>query len=143
MHEIDTIKKELEEIKAKKKQTPHKLPFDDLPEEEKFNRLEPTRKLVLDTIRMTAYRAETAMAATVRNSLASPETARSMVKALLFTHADIIPDTERGGLCVRLHPLGEERLNIAAQELIRTLNETETVFPGTNLTLKYSLTGDE
>jgi len=38
------------------------MPFDDLSKEEKFNRLEPTRKLVLDTIRMAAYRVETAMA---------------------------------------------------------------------------------
>lgn len=143
MNEIESLKNGLEEIKAKKRQTPHKLPFDQLPEEEKFERLEPTRKMVLDTIRMTAYRAETAMAAIVKKSLASPETARSVVKALLFTPADIKPDTIQGNLNVILHPLGEERLNTAARELISTLNETETVFPGTNLTLKYFLTGDE
>ncbi len=80
-----------------------------LPAEHQFERLNPTRKLALDTVRMIAYRAKTAIAAMAGTELSSPEEARSMVKVMFNTIVSLHPDTGRKRLRVVLHPLVEHR----------------------------------
>ena len=101
--------------------------------------LEPGRKLVLDTVRMIAYRAETALAALARPELASPEQARSTVKALFNTAADLRPDPQRKELQILLHPLAEPRLNRMAEAVLVALNETQFTYPGTELRMVYQM----
>ncbi len=43
-------------------------------------------------------------------------------------------------LTVILHALSAPRFNQAAEKLSELLNQTETVFPGTDLTLKFKTT---
>ena len=137
--EIEDIEKDLETAKTKRKNTPKRLKLDELPEEERFERLAPTRKLLLDTIRMTAYRAETAMASLIRKRFKKPDEARSVLKSLYNSSADILPNKEKRALLARIHPLAEERLNKAVRELLVELNATETVYPGTDMRLVYEL----
>jgi hypothetical protein len=122
-----------------RKNTPKHIPFDKLPPEHRFERLAPTRKLVLDTVRMIAYRAETSLAVLARAELSSPDEARSMVKALFNTGADLRPDAVRGELHVLLHPLAEPRLNRMAEAILINLNETEFIYPGTKLQMVYRM----
>ena len=49
-----------------------------LPKKDQFQRLSPSRKRLLDTIKMIAYRAETAMANIVKEKLARKEDARAV-----------------------------------------------------------------
>ncbi|MCP4599057.1 MAG: hypothetical protein GY847_00700, partial [Proteobacteria bacterium] len=58
---MNQMEKELDELKQKRKQTEKHIAFVDLPEEDKFQQLSPTRKQFMDTIRMISYWAETAM----------------------------------------------------------------------------------
>ena len=73
---VADIKNKLEETRLARKNTPKHIPFDELPAEHKFERLNPTRKLALDTVRMIAYCAETAIAAAVQR-LKTPTTSFS------------------------------------------------------------------
>ena len=41
---------------------------------------------------------------------------------------------------VKLHALSAPRFNQAAAKLAELLNQTETIFPGTDLTLKFETT---
>jgi hypothetical protein len=60
--EIEFMQKELESLKKERKQTKKHIPFEELADEEQFYRIAPARKQLLDTVKMIAYRAETAMA---------------------------------------------------------------------------------
>lgn len=97
------------------------------------------RKHLLDTIKMIAYRAETAMAALLRPSMSRTEEARSLLREIFTTEADLLPDEKEGTLTVSLHHLANASSDHLAQELSQQLNASDTVFPGTNLRLIYKL----
>ena len=139
LEDVRNLQEEVDGLKKKLKDIPKRLPYEKLPENEKFKGLEPTRKLLMDTIRMVAYRAETAMASMADDFLSAPDTARSWMKALMKSPADIIPDYSAKTINVIVYPLGEERMNRMVRQLLQTLNETMTVFPGTDMVLNYSL----
>ena len=73
------IDDELTGINSQLKTTPSHLDWDKLPETEKFQRLAPSRKQLVDTVKLIAYRAETALAAIVREELARTDDARSLL----------------------------------------------------------------
>ena len=139
LEDVRNLQEEVDGLKRKLKDIPKRLPYEKLPENEKFKGLEPTRKLLMDTIRMVAYRAETAMASMADDFLSAPDTVRSWMKALMKSPADIIPDYSAKTINVIVYPLGEERMNRMVRQLLQTLNETMTVFPGTDMVLNYSL----
>jgi len=74
--EIETLRHELETLKARRKETPHHITVDELPEEARFRQLSTQSKHLVDTIKMVAYRAETAMANSLREHLTRPDEAR-------------------------------------------------------------------
>ena len=129
------------ELKAKIKNTPRHIEWKDLPEPEKFNRLLPGRKRLLDTVRMIAYRAETAMIPMlIGETLDSPQ-ARTVLQTLFASEADIHPDPARGQLIVRVHRASCPVADRHREKLFAILNETETHYPGTALQMVYELVG--
>ena len=141
--EIELIERKLNRLKEERKQTPKHLPLKELPEEERFHQLAPTRKQFLDTIKMIAYRAETTMTTIVRKVLARLDDARSLIREIFSTDADLIPNEEKKTLTVRLHHLTNNMSDQATRVLAEELNATETVYPGTDLRLIYKLVSDE
>ena len=111
----------------------------ELPADEQFPRLRIERKHFVDTIKLIAYRAETALVGTVRETLARRDDARALVREILRTTADLRPDLAMKTLTVRLHPLGCALQNAAVHHLADELTATETVFPGTDLRLIFTL----
>ncbi|MCP4983831.1 MAG: hypothetical protein GY935_25430, partial [Gammaproteobacteria bacterium] len=59
--QIENLTQELDELKAQRKAVEHHITIADLPEEERFKQLSTQSKHLIDTIKMVAYRAETAM----------------------------------------------------------------------------------
>ncbi len=136
---IENLQRELEALKAKRKETPHHVSVDELPEEARFRRLSTQSKHLIDTLKMIAYRAETAMTNSLREHLKRPDEARRLLRALYTTEADLLPDTEAGTLTVRLHHGANAATNQVIEKLCEELNATETVFPRTNLRLVLKL----
>lgn len=132
---------QLEQLKAQRKATPRHLPLKDLPPEQQFSRLRADCKHLVDTIKLIAYRAETALVHTLREQLERPDDARPLVRELLAATADLIPDLEQKTLTVRLQPLTTQVQDQAVRQLAQELTDTETVFPGTDLRLVYELPG--
>lgn len=60
----------------------------ELPAAEQFPQLRAESKHLVDTIKLLAYRAETALAGTVRENLARHDDARALVREILRTTAD-------------------------------------------------------
>ena len=140
--QIEGVTKELDELKKQRKAVNHHITIAELPEEERFKQLSTQSKHLIDTIKMVAYRAETAMAKMAREKLHREEDARSLLRALYSTEADLLPNEKAATLTVRVH----HQANHCADEVIRylcmELNQTETIFPGTNLRLVYELVSD-
>jgi transposase len=138
--EIEQLEHELTVLKERMQSTPKHLEWDDLPGEEKFARLAPSRKRLTDTVKLVAYRAETALAMIVREEMSHADEARSLLRDLFRSDADIYPDEAAGVLEVRLHTLANPRSNRAIQHILDHLNAAEFVYPGTTLRLTYTLT---
>ena len=115
----------------------------DLPEGEKLQALPAALRQLHDTLRMIAYRAESAMALAVAPELDSPDTARSLLKALFRSDASLRPDPAAGTLTVRLLHLSTRAQDQALAPLLEELNRTRTVFPGTQLRLVYEMPPSE
>jgi transposase len=138
---IEQFEAELEGINNQLKMTPTHLKWNELPETEKFERLAPSRKQLVDTVKMVAYRAETAMASIVREVLARNDDARSLLRDLFRSEVDLLPDPEQRLLRVSVHPMSNPRSNRAIAHLLDHLNAAEFIYPGTNLRLVYSIAG--
>jgi hypothetical protein len=138
---IQQLEHEMAEINSQLKTTPSHLEWDAMPATEKFERLAPSRKQLVDTVKMIAYRAESAMASIVRESLARTDDARSLLRDLFRSEADLLPDVEQQVLRVHVHPMSNPRSNRAIAHLLEHLNAAEFSYPGTNLQLVYSIAG--
>jgi hypothetical protein len=136
---IEQIERSLEDLTKLRKATPQHIPVKDLPPADCFTRLRTERKQFLDTVKMIAYRAETAMAATVREQLARWDDARALLRQIYQTEVDLIPDLLGKTLTVRLHHLTQSAHDAAVGYLCDELTATETIFPGTDLRLVYKL----
>jgi hypothetical protein len=139
---IEQLEHEMAAINSQLKTTPSHLEWDALPASEKFKRLAPSRKKLVDTVKMIAYRAETAMASIVRESLARTDDARSLLRELFCSEADLLPDVEQRVLRVHVHPMSNPQSNRAIAHLLNHLNAAEFTYPGTSLQLVYSLAGE-
>ena len=131
----------VDELQAQRPDTPRHLALKDLPKAEQFPQLRAGRKHFLDTIKLIAYRAETALVGTVREALARHDDGRALVRELMRTPADLHPDLGAKTLTVRLHPLSSRLQDTAARHLAEELTATETDFPGTDLRLVFAVNG--
>ena len=59
---------------------------------------------------MIAYRAETAMANLLRETLTRSDEVRSLLRAIYSSEADLIPDHEQGGVNNTLTSFGQLKL---------------------------------
>ena len=141
--QIVQIEQEIVELKAQRKATPRHIAVKDLPAEHRFSQLHSASKHFIDTIKMVAYRAETAMVHVLRDVLSRHDDARSLLRAIYCNEADLLPDYQAGTLTVRLHHLANRSSDDAVRHLCEELTATETVFPETNLRLIYELGSEE
>jgi hypothetical protein len=139
---IDLLEKDIEIIREKRKKHSKHIAFSELPEEDHFEQLSPIRKQFMDTIKMIAYRAETAMAMVMRSILAREDDARALLRDVFTSDADLIPDAEAKTLTVQLHHFTNPMSDKAVRTLCETLNESETIYPGTDMRMIYKLGSD-
>ena len=93
----------------------------------------------MDTVRMIAYRSETAMAGLMIDSAVKMVDARRLLQTLFVTEADILPDVQNNLLRVRVHNASTQADNRIITVLLDELNKAEVKYPGTNLRLIYEL----
>jgi len=136
---VEHLEHDVEDVKTQRKATPHHLEWDELEAEDKFQRLAPSRKRLLDTVKLIAYRAETALVGIVRSVLTREDDARSLVRDLFRSPADVTPDMDSGELRIKIHSLANPRSNRAIGALLEELNAAELMYPGTRLKLVYTL----
>jgi transposase len=141
LEEIENFEYQLNELKTKLKDTSKHISWAQLDEEDKFLRLLPGRKRLMDTIRMIAYRAETAMVGLITGPTVDSSDARRLLQDLFVTEADILPDPENEQLNIRVHSASRPAANRALAQLVEHLNNAEVKYPGTEMRLVYELGG--
>ncbi len=137
--EISQMEQEMLELKTERKATSKHIPASELPEGQRFKALSAGTKQLLDTIKMTAYRAETAMAQSLQEKMARFDDSRSLLRSIYATEVDMLPDYTQSVLRIRLHGMANPSSDASLARLCQELNETETDFPGTKLRLIYEL----
>ncbi len=136
---IEHLEQQLTAAKAALKQTPKHITWAGLQDPDKFHRLLPGRKRLIDTVRMIAYRAETAMVGLLTGPTIDAAAARDLLQHLFVTEADILPEPEHQLLRIRLHGGSTPAANRTLLRLIEQLNAAELRYPGTELRLTYEL----
>lgn len=149
--EISEIESLIKTRKLERKKIKKYTTVGELPEEYKFKKLNTQSKHFIDTIKMIAYRAETAMMNILKENIypyketKSPHTKdsiRSLLRAIYASSADLLVNKEHQTLTVKIHNLANASSNAVLRHLCEILTESETVYPGTNLRLIYKLVSD-
>ncbi len=137
--QIKRLHQQRTELLTERRKTPKRIALKDLPPEKRPRFIAPARTQLLNTIRITAYRAETVLAIELRQHLARHDDARALLQDL-FTHdADLVVDTQNKTLTVRIHHFTNPQASRAIAAMLNHLNQTETEYPGTNLVLRYQM----
>ena len=108
--EIEHLQGEVTTLKVARKATAHHVTFAELPSDQKFRQLRTHSKQLVDTIKMISFRAETAMANILRPVIKRPDEARTLLRALYATEADLIPDLKAQTLTCESAPHGPKEL---------------------------------
>lgn len=136
---IEALEQEVGALKQQRKQLPSHVTLGELPPVERFQQLARPKKHLVDTLKMVAYRAETALAMSLRQHMARTNDARALLREIFVAPADLWPDETTKTLTVSLHHLSNACSDQLANRLAEELNATETIFPGTQLRMVFKL----
>jgi transposase-like protein len=129
---------DLAAAKAASRQTPSHLPLGQVRPGSRL--LETETKLLTHAIRMSAYNAESALARLLRPHYArGDDEARALLREAFTLTGDL--QITGNTLHVRLDPASAPRRSNALTALCVELTDTATRYPGTDLTLAYSIKG--
>ena len=101
--------------------------------------LDTETKLIHHAIRIAAFNTAQSLARAIvtGTSYNASDEAHTLIRTALAGSGDIIPDHDT--LHIRLDPLPAPRHTAAIDELCHALNDINTVYPSTGLTLRYSI----
>jgi transposase len=136
---IQAAQADLVRLRAERKATPKKMTIDSLPSDQRPTQLPPLNKVLTDTVKMIAYRAETALVALLRPHLKKEEEARALVRELFVTSADIEPDDDAKTLTIRVHRMAAPAHDKAIAALLEDLTKLEFRHPETRAKIIYAL----
>ncbi len=139
LDDIQTLESETEQLRGERRRTPRKVPIESLPDDERPSQLRPLGKMLTDTIKMIAYRAETALVGLLRPHLAKEEEARALIREIFVSSADLEPDEKENTLTVRVHRMACPAHDKAVGALLDDLSREAFPHPETGMRMIYTL----
>lgn len=139
LQELQRIEAEYKDLLGQRRQTPKKIKIQDLPEDQRPTGLKAPGKMLVDIVKMIAYRAETALVAQVLPLLGKEADARALIRALLVSSADIEPDASANTLTIRVHRMSTVAHDTAVAGLFAKLNALNFAHPQTGMRMIYEL----
>ncbi|MBF0440135.1 MAG: hypothetical protein HQL93_13590 [Magnetococcales bacterium] len=139
LQEVQAVEAKLNALKAQRKAVARKVSLDTLSPEDRPTQLLPLNKMLSDTVKMIAYRAETALVGILHRHLSKPEEARALIRELFVSSADIVPDACAKTLTIRIHRMANPAHDRAVAALLEELNQLQFCHPETGDLLVYSL----
>jgi hypothetical protein len=139
---IAAIEAECRTLQTRLAALPKRVPVTAVRDEAEIVTLAPEAKHLTDTIKMVAFRAETALVRCLTpHYVRTEDDGHALIREMLLTSADILPQPDEQRLVVRLHSLANPRSNDALATLCETLTALEVRYPGTDLKLVYQAPG--
>ena len=133
---VETARRKLQAARDAAAAVPAKIPLGQ--HNPAMVRLDTETKLITHAIRMAAFNAEVMLARALHGHYArAGDEAAALIREALTASGDIIP--RDGVLHIRLDPLTAPRRTRALAALCDQLNQTCTVYPGTDLVLHYEV----
>ena len=109
-----------------------------MPNDKRYNPLKQERSQFINIIKMICYRAETTLSALILNDFKRIENEkRALIKSLIKRKGDIIPDYQYNTLTIKLYTMRTPKENKAIEQMCEILNNTETLFPSTNIKMIF------
>lgn len=139
VQDMQTAQLELVRLRAERKKTVKKVTIYSLAENQRPTQLLPLNKQLADTVKMIAYRTETALVAILRRYLKNEDEARALVRELFVSSADIEPDNLAGTLTIRIHRMASPSHDRAIAALLGELTEQEFCHPETAAKMIFAL----
>lgn len=139
IQDIQALQKDKDELCAKRRKIKRKVPLSTLPEDERPRQLLPLAKALTDTVKMIAYRAETALVGLLRPHLAKEDEARALIRELFVSSADIEPDNAENTLTVHVHRMACPAHDKAIAGLFDELNRSHFQHPETGARMIFRL----
>ena len=139
--EIQSLEAKLEYLKEARKKEKKHITVDELPEQDQFEQLSQSGKHLIDTVKMIAYRAETAMSNLLMSIVPDfdKNATRAFLREIYNNEVDLVVDKRNKSLRVRMHHLATRGHDNALQKLCDELTATETEFPESGLKMIYEL----
>ncbi|NWJ98932.1 MAG: hypothetical protein HXX20_24595, partial [Chloroflexi bacterium] len=138
IEQISEYKEIIKDLTIKRTHVPSRIRIDQMPLEQRYNKLKQEGKKLKNAVIMLTYRAESALFNLLAESYKDTDKdGRMLLKEIFTSDADMVPDYQNNTLTIRLHSLSTPRANQAAKQLCASLNQMETCFPYTNLLLIY------
>jgi len=134
-----TVQADLDALKIQRKGTVRKVSLESLPPEERSTQLLPLNKKLTDTVKMIAYRAETALVTILRRHLAKEDEARALIRELFVSSAELLPDESTKTLTVKIHRMASAVHDHAIAALLEELNQLNFCHPETGWRFIYTL----
>jgi hypothetical protein len=137
---VQQIEHQIADLINQRSKIKYKIPLSQMPEATRYNQLNRESKMLQNIVKMICYRAETALA-----NLISPhfnranQEVRALIKSIIFTRSNIEVDNKNQKLRITLFPLSNQRSNEAVDKICEKVNDTNTLYPGTNLTLFFKI----
>ncbi len=133
---IDEVRDQLDDARQAAAAVPTRIPLATIAPDARL--LDSETKLVTHACRIAAYNTETSLARLLAPHYArAADEARSLLREAFTLAGDLqIVD---GHLHVTLNPASAPRRSRALAALCQQLNDTETVYPGTDLVLRYAI----
>ena len=139
LQSLQTMEAEYKAMRLLRRETKKKIKISALPEEQRPTGLNPDAKMLADTVKMIAYRAETALVSLLFPRLGKEADARAVVREILVSSADLEPDPAANTLIVRLHRMACATHDAAVASLFTQLNELGFHHPQTGMRVRYEL----
>lgn len=134
--QLQTAETQVERLREQRKQTPKRIPADDL------KMLKTERKLIADAIKMAAYQVETELLGMLQDHYArSDEEGRTLLHATFQSPARL--EVADGELRVTIAPQSSPHRTAALAALCKQLDALAVSFPGTRLRLRLAVQAPE
>lgn len=136
---LEGVQTEQARLRVLKKATPKKVTIASLPEDQRPTELRPLNKILVDAVKMVAYRAETAMVVQLRRHLSNPDEARALIRELFVSSGDIEPNAQDNTLTIRIHRMANPAHDRAISLLLKDLTDEKFTHPDTGEKMVFCL----
>lgn len=137
--QIDEIQTQIDTANATLKTTPKRILIKDLPESDRPKMIGQTHHHFINILKIIAYRSETALIGILRKHFTDSDSARALAKDIFTQTANLIPDHTTNTLTIQLHHFTNPQSTKAVAELIKEINASEIVYPGSQTRIRYAM----